>query len=74
MSRINLIVDNTLTDEPPHYLTVNASDRIEIIIDEFGVRARSDGEKFDKISVDENEKDIVFDNQLTLFDSTPWKL
>lgn len=74
MRRISLIVDNQNSEEPPHYLTVDATDRIEIIIDEYGVRARSDGEKFDKIEEETVYPDVVFDNQLELFSSKPWEL
>ena len=49
MRRINIVVDNQLDDDLPHHLTIDATDRIEIIIDEYGIRARSDGERFDII-------------------------
>lgn len=74
MRRINLIIDNQDSGEPPHYLTVDATDRIEIIIDEYGVTARSDGERFDKIEEETVYPDVVFDNQLELFSSKPWEL
>lgn len=74
MRRINLIIDNQTGNEPPQYLTVDATDRIEIIIDEYGVRARSDGERFDTIEEETVYPDVVFDNQLELFSSKPWQI
>ena len=74
MRRINIVVDNQLDDELPHHLTVDATDRIEVIIDEYGVRARSDGEKFDTIKEEAVYSDVVFDNQLELFSSKPWQI
>lgn len=72
--RIKLIVDRN-DGSYPVYLTVDATDKIEIIVDEEGVTARSDGERFDTIEEDTSKTaEVVFDNQLTLFDSTPWKL
>jgi hypothetical protein len=72
--RIKLIVD-VGDDFPAQHLTVDATDRIVIVIDEFGVTARSDGEKFDTISnVETQQEPINFDNQLTLFDSKPWRI
>lgn len=74
MRRINLIIDNQMGNEPPQYLTVDATDKIEIIIDEYGIRARSDGERFDRIEEETVYPDVVFDNQLELFSSKPWEL
>ena len=74
MRRITLIVDNQNDNDPPHYITVDATDRIEIIIDEYGVRARSDGERFDTIEQEPVYPDVVFNNQLELFSSKPWQL
>lgn len=71
--RIKLIINNG--DELPQHFTVDATDRIVILIDEYGVNVRSDGAKFDKINEDNNNNPpIEFDNQLDLFNSKPWQI
>lgn len=73
MIRIRIDKDN----EPPFETKVNATDRISIIIDDLGISVRSDGEPLemsDKISSVEMQKIDNFVNQLTLFDSKPWKM
>lgn len=71
--RIRIDRDN----EPTFETKVNATDRISIIIDELGMSVRSDGEPLvmsDEISNIEMQKIDNFVNQLTLFDSKPWKM
>lgn len=71
--RIKLIINNG--DELPQHFTVDATDRIVILIDEYGINVRSDGERFDKINEDnKNNPPIEFDNQLDLFNSKPWNI
>lgn len=74
MRRIELIINNELGDELPHYITVDATDRIVIVMDEYGVTARSDGERFDTIEEEPQVPNVVFDNQLDIFSSKPWKI
>lgn len=71
--RIRIDRDN----EPTFETKVNATDRISIIIDDLGMSVRSDGEPLvmsDEISNIEMQKIDNFVNQLTLFDSKPWKM
>jgi polysaccharide deacetylase 2 family uncharacterized protein YibQ len=71
--RIRIDRDN----EPTFETKVNATDRISIIIDDLGMSVRSDGEPLvmsDEISNVEMQKIDNFVNQLTLFDSKPWKM
>ena len=71
--RIKLIISNG--DELPQHFTVDATDRIVILIDEYGINVRSDGERFDKINEgNQNDTPIEFDNQLDLFNSKPWQI
>lgn len=71
--RIKLIINNG--NELPQHFTVEATDRILILIDEYGINVRSDGERFDKINEgNQNNPPIEFDNQLDLFNSKPWQI
>jgi hypothetical protein len=73
MIKIRIDKDN----DAPFETKVNATDRISIVIDELGITVRSDGNKLDleekSASVDTPEIEN-FNNQLTLFDSQPWKI
>ena len=76
MQRIKLVVD--LNDgNPPQHLVVDATDRREVVVDEYGVTARSDGQKLDsaeKAASIDLPSNVVFNNQLDLFDSKPWQM
>jgi hypothetical protein len=64
-------------NEPPFETNVNATDRISIIIDDLGISVRSDGESLElsnKVSSLDMERIDNFVNQLSLFDSKPWKM
>jgi polysaccharide deacetylase 2 family uncharacterized protein YibQ len=72
MIKIRIDKDN----EMPFETKVNATDRISIVIDDMGVSVRSDGERLDlaeKSASVETPEVEDFNNQLTLFDSKPWK-
>lgn len=73
MIKIRIDKDNDV----PFETKVNATDRISIIIDDLGISVRSDGEPLElsnKISNVEMQKIDNFVNQLSLFDSKPWKM
>lgn len=71
--RVRIDKDN----EMPFEAKVNATDRISIIIDDLGISVRSDGESLElsnKVSSLDMERIDNFVNQLSLFDSKPWKM
>ena len=71
--RIRIDKDN----EVPFETKVNATDRISIVIDDMGISVRSDGEPLElsnEVSPVEMQKIDNFVNQLSLFDSKPWKM
>jgi hypothetical protein len=74
--RIKLTVD--LDDgNPPEHITVDATDRISIVKDDFGISVRSDGDSLElsnKVSSVDIAKIDNFVNQMSLFDSKPWKM
>jgi len=71
--RIRINKDN----EVPFETKVNATDRISVVIDDMGISVRSDGEPLElsnEVSPVEMQKIDNFVNQLSLFDSKPWKM
>lgn len=71
--RVRIDKDN----EMPFEAKVNATDRISIIIDDLGISIRSDGESLElsnRVTSTDIKKIDNFVNQLSLFDSKPWKM
>lgn len=71
---IKIIIDNY---NDRFETTVNATDRISILIDDLGTTVRSDGEELEltsKVSNIDMQRIDNFVNQMTLFDSKPWKM
>lgn len=71
--RVRIDKDN----EMPFEAKVNATDRISIIIDDLGISIRSDGESLElsnKVTSTDIKRIDNFVNQLSLFDSKPWKM
>lgn len=64
-------------DEVPFDTSVEATDRIAVLVDENGISVRSDGERLelpDNTSDKEEVKVSDFSGQMTLFDNNPWKM
>lgn len=64
-------------DEVPFDTSIEATDRIAVLVDENGISVRSDGERLelpDNKSDDEEVKVSDFSGQMTLFDNNPWQM